>query len=666
MKEKKIASVKSSIYIALIAGLSLLLLCRCQEQSSSSLDYPIKPVPFTRVKVNDRFWAPRMLTNHRVTIPIAFRKAAETGRIDNFLIAGKLKEGTFCSLYPFDDSDVYKNIEAACYSMQLYPDPKLNAFLDSLIGYIASAQENDGYLYTNRTIDPQNTHEMAGKQRWVNEEESSHELYNAGHLYEAAVAHYQATGKKTLLSVAIKNANLIDSLFGWGKIEKAPGHQEIEIGLIKLFRVTGDRKYLNLAKFFLDERGPGGDEYNQMHEKVIKQKVAVGHAVRAQYMYAAMADIAALTGEKEYLNAIDTLWTDVVNGKTYLTGGIGSVGNNEGFGEAYNLPNMEAYCETCAAIANALWNYRMFLLHGESKYFDVFEKVLYNGLLSGVSLSGDRFFYPNPLASKGQYARKAWFGCACCPVNITRFLPSVPGYIYAIKGDELFINLFIGNEAEINIKGHEISLKQSTNYPWEGQIRIKLNTSKSFAFNMMVRIPGWARNEAFPSDLYYFDDEFNELPKFFVNEKVIKIIEKDGYASINRIWENDDEIRVEFPMTPRRVKSSILLKADEGSVALQRGPIIYCAEAIDQQAHGVMDLVVENDAEINYEYQSGLLNGVGTVTGKIKSGSEESGSGNISLLPVEFRAIPYYAWANRDPGEMTVWFKDSLFRSPYH
>lgn len=654
MKQKIILNTSISRAIPILIGLSFILLQACSDMSPSTMDYTIKPVPFTDVKVSDNFWALRILINHEVTIPIAFRKAAETGRIDNFLIAGKLKEGGFCSLYPFDDSDVYKNIEAACYSMQLYPDPKLNTYLDSLIGYIAAAQESDGYLYTNRTIDPQNTHEMAGKQRWEKEEESSHELYNAGHLYEAAVAHYQATGKRTLLDVAIKNANLIDHLFGWGKIEKVPGHQEIEIGLVKLFRVTGERKYLELAKFFLDRRGPGGNEYNQMHEKVIDQEVAVGHAVRAQYMYAAMVDVAALTGEEAYVKAIDKLWLDVVSGKTYITGGIGSVGSHEGFGEAYDLPDMQAYCETCAAIANAFWNYRMFLLHGESRYFDVFEKVLYNGLLSGVSLTGDQFFYTNPLASMGQYIRKSWFGCACCPVNITRFLPSLPGYIYAVNRDNLYVNLFIGSEANIKIQGQEIKLRQSTGYPWEGQVRLQVNIPEPLSFNLMVRIPGWARNEAFPTDLYYFDDEFNEKPKFFVNGKEVKVSQKDGYASIERKWENGDEIIVEFPMMPRRVKSNKLVKANEGRVALQRGPIIYCVEAIDQKLPGVMNLIIDDEAEVHYDYQIGLLNGVGTLTGTIKAASELE-AGNVSLVPQEFRAIPYYAWANRDSGEMTVW-----------
>ncbi len=396
-----------------------------------------------------------------------------------------------------------------------------------------------------------------------------------------------------------------------------------------------------------------------MHEKVIEQKVAVGHAVRAQYMYAAMADIAALTGEKAYLNAIDTLWTDVVTCKTYLTGGIGSVRNNEGFGEAYDLPNMEAYCETCAAIANALWNYRMFLLHGESKYFDVFEKVLYNGLLSGVSLSGDRFFYPNPLASMGQYTRKAWFGCACCPVNITRFLPSLPGYIYAVDGDNLYVNLFIGNEAEINIKGHEIKLVQYTNYPWEGQIRMKLNTAKSLRFNMMVRVPGWARNEAFPTNLYFFEDNDTTQTTVFLNGKEIDIVIKNGYAYIDRKWENGDEIIVKFPMTPRRVKSNKLVKADEGRVALQRGPIIYCIEAIDQQASGVNKVVLDKEVQVHYDYQSAMLNGIGTLTGATKAGKNELVPGKVSPVPQEFIAIPYYAWANRGPFEMNVWLCES-------
>lgn len=637
--------------------LPAILLITCGEDKPVQQDYPIMPVSFTQVEVADNFWAKRIRRNHEVTIPIAFKKAEETGRIRNFRMAAGLEKGSFSSLYPFDDSDVYKNIEAASYSLQLFPDPGLEQYLDSLISYIAAAQEDDGYLYTNRTIDPFHTHEMAGPERWINEEASSHELYNAGHLYEAAVAHFQATGKRTLLDVALKNADLIDSQFGWGKIEKAPGHQEIEIGLVKLYRLTGEKKYLDLARFFLEVRGPDGDSYNQMHEKVLQQRTAVGHAVRAQYMYAAMADVAALTGQKDYLAAIDTLWADVVSGKTYLTGGIGSVREIEGFGEACDLPNMEAYCETCAAIANALWNYRMFLLHGESKYFDVFEKVLYNGLLSGVSLSGDHFFYPNPLESDGQYSRKPWFGCACCPVNITRFLPSLPGYIYATNGDELFVNLFIGNHACIMINGKQVELILETDFPWDGDVSITVVSDAPQFIDLRIRIPGWAENLAFPTDLYYFEEMDTERTEFIINGKNADIRKDDGYASISRVWHNDDKLLIRFPVFPRKVKADRLVKANTGKVAIQRGPLIYCLESADQPHTNIPGLYIQAQEEIGYAYLPGLLDGVGVLTLKMNSlpgkGSEEEAAGSD-----EFRAIPYFSWANRGPGEMTVWIPE--------
>ena len=618
---------------------SALMMTECQQNAKSEPDYPIRPVPFTEVKVTDNFWSKRLLTNHLVTIPIAFRKAAETGRIDNFRIAGGIKEGSFCSLYPFDDSDVYKNIEAACYSIQLYPDRRMELYLDTLIGYIAAAQEKDGYLYTNRTIDPLHTHEMAGTERWEKVESGSHELYNVGHMYEAAVAHYQATGKRTLLNIAIKNANLIDSLFGWGKIEKAPGHQEIEIGLVKLYRVTGDKRYLDLAKFFLDVRGPNGQDYNQMHQKATEQRTAVGHAVRAQYMYAAMADIAALSGEQKYLEAIDTLWNDVVGSKTYITGGIGAKRDIEGFGPPYFLPNAGAYCETCASIANALWNYRMFLLHGDSKYFDVFEKVLYNGLLSGVSLSGDYFFYTNPLASEGEYVRKAWFGCACCPVNITRFLPSLPGYVYSTRGDELFINLFIGNEARINMEEFSAGLTMITGYPWDGTVRLKITIDQPRTFTMRLRVPGWARNEAFPSGLYYFKNEEAETPNLAVNGTSTGIQLSDGYLSIRRNWESGDEITLDLPMQVREVKANSLVSEDIGMAALQRGPVMYCLEADEEYPD--IRIALPEKGTIGFKYQPEMLEGTGTLEGP------------------NFRAIPYYAWANRDPESMAVWIPDT-------
>jgi len=648
MKEK---TFKSCYLIGIYICFVILGSCHRGEQQARN-DYPITPVPFTSVQIHDDFWASRLLTNHEVTIPIAFQKAEETGRIDNFRIAGGLKEGKFSSFYPFDDSDVYKNIEAASYSLQLYPDPLLEAYLDTLISYIAAAQEDDGYLYTNRTINPGNTHEMAGTERWVNEEAHSHELYNAGHLYEAAVAHFQATGKRTLLDVAIKNATLVEHVFGWGKTEKAPGHQEIEIGLVKLYRITGNKKYLDLAKFFLDVRGPGKGTYNQMHKKVTEQEVAVGHAVRAQYMYAAMADIAALTGETAYLDAIGKIWSDVVKAKTYVTGGIGSRREIEGFGEPYELPNMEAYCETCASIASAFWNFRMFLLHGEAKYFDVFEKVLYNGLLSGVSLSGDHFFYPNPLASEGQYSRKPWFGCACCPVNITRFLPSLPGYIYAVEGERLFVNLFIGNRAEMSIKGLPVKVELVTDYPWKGDVRFVINTGRPVKFDLLVRIPGWARNEAFPSDLYYFKNADLGTVTFNLNGEKAMPGEWNGYASFSRTWRDGDMLELNFPIAPLIVKAHHDVKENTGKVAFQRGPVMFCLEAEDEFPH-VLDLIVTGSPG-PFNYVPSLLNGTGILE-RMNFQRTDTISGDYLKDTNSFYLIPYYTWANRGNHEMMVW-----------
>ncbi|MBW6459138.1 MAG: glycoside hydrolase family 127 protein [Bacteroidales bacterium] len=647
---------KNSLIIAL-AMVFITTGC-CREETSKPNDYPIRPVAFTDVRLTDDFWYPRIVTNHRVTIPIAFQKSEETGRIDNFRIAGELKEGKFSSQYPFDDSDVFKNIEAACYSMQIFPDPAMDAYLDTLISYITAAQEDDGYLYTNRTIDPLNPHDMAGPERWSRIEEGSHELYNVGHLYEAAVAHYQATGKSSLLEVALKNANLIDSLFGWGKLEIVPGHQEIEIGLVKLYRVTGDEKYLTLAKFFLDRRGPGGSEYNQMHLRPADQVEAVGHAVRAQYMYAAMADIAALTGDEAYLAAIGKLWNDVVSSKTYITGGIGAVRNHEGFSDPYYLPNEEAYSETCAAIANAFWNHRMFLLSGEARYFDVFEKVLYNGLLSGVSLSGDHFFYPNPLASSGQHSRKEWFGCACCPVNITRFLPSLPGYIYAVKDDELYVNLFMSNQAGIELKGSKIGIEQATGYPWDGKTLITINSAKPITFNLMIRIPGWTKNEAFPGDLYQFTDTSSQSPAFMVNGIQMHPEIVNGYASIKRSWRNDDKVIIEFPLEIRKVMAHPMVKTDSGLLALQYGPLIYCAEQVDQAYHAISNIMIDSDLQIDFHFYDDFLGGIGTLEGKAGITLIQP-NGTVQIEPGPFCAIPYYAWANRGAGEMRVWFPEN-------
>jgi DUF1680 family protein len=482
---------------------SAVLLNACSTAPKTA-DYPIEPVPFTSVKFTDHFWAPKIKINQEVTIPIAIEQSTISGRIKNFEIAGGLTEGDkFCSQYPFDDSDIYKIIEAASFSLQSNPDPKLEAVLDTLIFKIGKAQEDDGYLYTIRTIQGDDSHDWIGK-KWEKENILSHELYNLGHLYEAAAAHYQATGKKSLLNIALKSADLIDSVYGWGKREDYPGHQVIEMGLVKLYRISGEKKYLALAKFFLDVRGPSGNEYNQAYKKVIDQREAVGHSVRATYMYSGMADIAALYNDDSYLNAIRAIWEDIVYRKIYVTGGIGASGGNEGFAAAYELPNMTAYCETCASVGEVFWYYRMFLKDGDAKYYNILERVLYNAFISGVSLSGDRFFYPNALASEGQYERSKWFGCACCPPNVARLLPSLPGYVYAKTKDEVYVNLFVANTADFKMDGTKLNIIQITDFPKDGKIDITINPEKDKKFSLKIRIPGWAEEEAIPGGLYRF------------------------------------------------------------------------------------------------------------------------------------------------------------------
>ena len=483
--------------------------------AQSVKDYPFVPVSFTKVSINDEFWGPRILTNRGVTIPDTFEKSEETGRIKNFAIAGGLEEGEHEGIY-FNDSDVFKIIEGAGYSLNVNPDPKLKEYVDGVIAKIAAAQEEDGYLYTQRTINPSKVQQGAGEKRW-DHMIHNHELYNVGHMYEAAVAYYLATGEKNLLDVAIKNANLIDSVFGPNKNLGVPGHEEIEIGLVKLFRLTGDNKYLDLAKFFIDQRGNSdGHElygkYSQDHKPFVDQRNAVGHSVRAGYLYAGVTDVAAITGSNQYNNSLFSIWSDIVEHKTYLTGGIGSEPHIEGFGPDYQLPNATAYTETCAAISMMLWNHRLFLLTGDVKYMDVFERTLFNGFLPGISLEGDTYFYPNPLESDGIYEfnhgmikRSPWFDTSCCPVNIVRILPSLSGYIYSIKDQDIFINLFIGNTAELDLNGKKIKLNQSTKYPWDGKVKFSIEEADDDLFSgLKIRIPGWVRNEVLPGDLYSY------------------------------------------------------------------------------------------------------------------------------------------------------------------
>ncbi|HWP99069.1 MAG TPA: beta-L-arabinofuranosidase domain-containing protein, partial [Vicinamibacterales bacterium] len=630
--------------------------------------YRIQPVPFTDVHLEDTFWAPKIETNRRVTIPFAFEQCERTGRVDLFERAARARRGEPLENrkppgYPFDDTDVYKVIEGAAYTLSVHHDPKLEAYVDGLIAKIAAAQEPDGYLYTTRTIDPKNPHPWAGRERWELERDDSHELYNLGHLFEAAVAHHLATGKRTLLDVATKAADLLARTFGPGKRSIWPGHQGVEMGLVRLYRVTGNEAYLTLAKFMLDQRGPSPGEktnprgltYNQAHLPVTEQTEPVGHAVRATYMYAGMADVAALTGDTAYIRALDRIWTRLVSTKLYITGGIGATGRGEAFGGDYELPNLTAYNETCASVGHDFWNHRMFLLHGDAKYVDVMERTLYNALLSGVSLDGTRFFYPNPLESTGQHQRSPWFGVACCPGNITRFLPSVPGYFYAREGATVYVNLFAAGRAEIAMPGGwTLRLVQSTRYPWEGDVRIAVDPGAERRFALKVRIPGWARNEVVPSDLYRFLDPAPPPPVVRLNGQAVPLALDRGYVTLERAWRPGDAIDLHLPMPVRRVVAHERVEADRGRVALQRGPIVYAAEWPDNPGGRVRNLVLPDDVPLTSRFRPDLLDGVQVVEGRAVALAYDA-QGGITRKEQPFVAIPYHTWANRGPGEMIVW-----------
>jgi DUF1680 family protein len=704
-------NMKAGLTILAILGLFVLGLGVAWASAGSETghkDYPITPVPFTKVKVTDAFWLPRIETNRAVTLPFLFKKNEETGRLDNFAVAGGLMEGKYRG-ERYNDTDVYKPIEGASYSLMIHPDAELDRALDGMIAKIAAAQEPDGYLFTARTCDPAHPQPGIGPERW-SELAVSHELYNAGHLYEAAVAHYLATGKRSLLDVAIRNADLVAATFGPDKRHGVPGHQEIELALVKLYRVTGDEKYLRLAKYFLDQRGreikltqyPLGNRfaiYNdpeqiQAHKPVLEQDEAVGHAVRLTYMASGMADVAAIYGDEDYLEAVRRLWTNVVGKKMYLTGGVGSRHDRERFGENYELPNLTGYLETCASIGMAFWNERMFLLTGDASYVDVMEKVMYNGVLSGVSLDGKAFFYSNPLESdgkfrfnQGQLGRAPFFGTACCPGNISRFLPSMPGYVYGVKRDVLYVNLFVQGEAGVEVGGRKVGIRQETRYPWDGKIRLTIDPDSGGAWTLLVRIPGWARNVAVPGDLYRFLDAAKGTPTLKVNGKKVKIVLDKGFASIRREWKRGDVVELDLPMPVRRVMANDAVKDDAGKVALTRGPIVYCAEWPDNGGR-VLDLALPDDVTLATAWRPDLLSGVVMLKGRAVIREKEPGSGSPDRVsgaatpssgktvanhtPAGYAVgnsspqeasdsrrdlvlIPYYAWAHRGPGEMTVW-----------
>lgn len=624
--------------------------------------YPIDPVPFTSVKVSDSFWGQRLKASREVTIPLAFSKCEETGRYRNFELAAHPSDTTNVTGYSFDDTDVYKTIEGASYLLQTYPDKQLAHYMDSVLDIVAAAQEPDGYLYTARTMNPKHPHEWAGSKRWEKVEELSHEFYNLGHMVEGAIAHYQATGSRKFLDIAIRYADCVCREIGdgEGQVVRVPGHQIAEMALAKLYLVTGDQKYLDQAKFFLDKRGYTSrkDEYSQAHKPVIEQDEAVGHAVRAAYMYAGMADVAALTGDTSYVYAIDRIWDNIVSKKLYITGGIGATNQGEAFGKNYELPNMSAYCETCAAIGNVYVNYRLFLLHGDTKYYDVLERTLYNGLISGVSLDGGGFFYPNPLESMGQHQRQPWFGCACCPSNICRFIPSLPGYVYAVKHDQVYVNLFMGNEAELKVGGKKVSLHQETRYPWDGHVTLTVDKNSAGTFAMKIRIPGWVRNQVVPSDLYTYSD--GKRPDYSVKvngEEVTSALEQ-GYFTIERKWKKGDRVELQLDMEVRTVKANGKVEADRGRVAVERGPIVYCAEWPDNDFN-VLSLLMNQHPQFEVMEKPDLLYGLNQIKTSVQT-LEYDEQGRLLAKDRQLTLIPYYAWAHRGPGNMVVWLPSEV------
>ena len=639
-------------------------------------DYPIQSVPFTDVKLTDNFWLPRIEVNRTVTIPASFERCESTGRVKNFTMAAE-KKGKFCTTFPFDDTDIYKTLEGAAFSLAVHPDAKLDKYIDSLITLIGKAQEPDGYLYTARTINPAQPHAWAGKERWEKERELSHELYNAGHLYEAAAAHFLATKKRNLLNIALKNADLVCSVFGPDKKHVAPGHEIVEMGLVKLYRITGKKEYLSTAKFFIEERGryQGYDPksvdpwksgaYWQDNIPVVMQEEAEGHAVRAGYLYSAIADVAALTGDDSLLRAIDKIWDNVVGKKIYVQGSVGAIGDGERYGGNYELPNATAYNETCAAIANVYWNQRMFLLHGDSKYIDLLEKILYNGLISGIGLDGKSFFYTNAMEIKDGFTHKdmeatrsGWFECSCCPTNLARLIPSVPGYMYAQKDDNLYVNLFINGIANVTINGKPVQLTQQNNYPWSGDLVFKVDPVKPASFNMLVRIPGWSQNKAIPSDLYSFQNATNAKTTITVNGSPVEYETTNGYAVIKRTWKKGDVVAVNLPMETKRVVANENIKDDIGKVALQRGPILYCAEWVDNMGK-VSNLIIPANTSFTSEYKADLLHGI-TILKATVPVFVVTNNDNIKTQAQTFTAIPYYSWANRGKGEMRVWFPEKI------
>lgn len=608
-----------------ILSLACLALWGCAEQKQISDQAPLKmidQIDFSHVHIQDNFWSPRLSKHTTATLPVCIDQIEnQTGRMQNFVNASK-GEGEHSGIF-FDDSDVYKALEGIAYSLINNPNPELEKKADEWIDKIASAQQPDGYINTFYTLTGQD-------KRWKNMDK--HEMYCAGHMIEAAVAYYQATGKRKLLDVSIRMADHMMSLFGPGKRNWVPGHQEIELALVKLYQTTQEEKYLDFANWLIEERGHGhgskGDEghwdpsYYQDVVPVRELTDISGHAVRCMYLYCGMADVAALKKDTGYVRALDRLWDDVVLRNMYVTGGIGSSKHNEGFTEDYDLPNLDAYCETCASVGMVYWNQRMNQFTGDSKYVDVLERSMYNGALAGVSLAGDRFFYVNPLESNGDHHRQAWYGCACCPSQVSRFLPSIGNYIYGTSDKALWVNLFMGNTTQISLDNKEVTLKQETNYPWDGQVNLTVTSAQPLNKELRIRIPGWCKNYTLS-----------------VNGNKVNATKDKGYAVI-KDWKSGDRIALNMDMPVEVVTADPRVKQNVGKRAIQRGPLVYCLEEIDNaKDFGKATLAASASFEVKDE--PGKLGGIKQI---------EALSGNQKLS-----LIPYYTWDNREPGKMKVW-----------
>lgn len=619
-------------------------------------------VPFDQVKIDDAFWTPRLQANHDSTVPHVLDWCERTGRIRNFAKAAGLEDGDFEGLY-FNDSDVYKALEGAADALALKPDPQLEARVDKIIDTIAAAQQDDGYLNTFFLL-------TAPEEKWTNLRDK-HELYCAGHLIEAGIAYFQATKKRKLLDVAIRFADLIDSIFGPDKRHDVPGHEEIELALVKLYKLTGEQRYLDLAEFFVEQRGhtdgrEAQEYYAQDHLPVREQSEVNGHAVRAMYLFSGVADIAAIKGDSVYSGAMRRIWNDLALRKMYVTGGIGVTGHGEGFSNGYDLPNDRSYSETCASIALAMYNQRLTQLYADSKFADLWERVVYNGVLAGVSLDGSLFNYRNPMSTHGangyhpggvnadkdhKFHRQDWYVCACCPPNVARFVPQIGGAIYGVGDDGVYINQYIGSQTNVEVNGEPIALRIGSQMPWQGAMTLTIEPEHPSEFTVSVRLPEWC-------------DE----PELKVNRRHVSSSEQNGYAKIHRTWKRGDSLEIAMPMAVRRIQAHPFVAADAGRVALQRGPVVYCLEEMDNET-GVHNLALPRDAQVTAEFRPNLLGGVTVLKGLAQYRTLDGWSDQLyrsarDYGETNFVAVPYYSWDNRISGAMTVWMPEHPALAP--